>query len=479
MLSIEKYYDWDSYEAPSYKAPTRYGGIFVVTNEVVPRLPYNMRIIAWRGQEKDPRKAPPSYEVFDRTAIVRPDNGLLIEEYERYGAEHRLSTIIPERELTKEEISKNLDFVFTHAGVDYSPHRSMEHLMWTGSYGLSIFNYTFSIPQYRDYILKISNEWQSIPGGYVATQILQRKPWCVFIHGTEPGRHAGVTHLDNKVDAGPDENGFFIGNWLIRDIETGIGVKHADIVLVPSKLMVEEVTRYARKHGVHDGLEKIFGIYHGVDTSVYKPVKVEKTENPKILYIGRLSPVKGIGHLLEIYNILKQDFPSLELNLIGAGELEGWVKEYITRNNLKNVELDTGWKTPEEKVNEMCEADICCFPSLYEPSMMTHFEAMASGRPVAIGFGGCREHTIDDKTAVWIDPRKLGESAEKVKRVIKDEKFASEIGRNARESVEKLYDWNKRLPAYSHVIDVMNTQNFSLLKELEDELTPSPIKLFS
>jgi len=479
LLSIERYYDWDSYEAPSYKAPTRYGGIFVVTSEVVPRLPYNMRIISWRGQEKDPRKASPAYEINDGTTIVRPDDGLVLEKYERYGVEYRLSAIFPERELTKEEISQNLDMVFSHAGVDYSPHRSMEHLMWTGSYGLSIFNYTFAIPQFRDFILKISNEWQSIAGGYVGTRILQKKPWCVFIHGTEAGRRGGIKHFDNKVDAGPDEEGFFAGNWLIRDIETGIGIKHADIVLVPSKLMVEEVRSYAMAHGVHHGLEKIWGIYHGVDTSVYKPREVEKGENPRIMYIGRLAFVKGIICLLEVYNILKQDFPNLELNLIGAGELEGWLKQYITQNNLENVKLDTEWKTPEEKADEMCKADVCCFPSTYEPSMMTHFEAMATGRPVAIGFGGCREHTIDDKTAIWVDPRKPTESAEKIRRVITDEKYATEIGRNARESVEKLYDWNKRLPAYSHVIDVMNTQNFSLLKELEEELCPSPLKLFS
>jgi hypothetical protein len=40
------------------------------------------------------------------------------------------------------------------------------------------------------------------------------------------------------------------------------------------------------------------------------------------------------------------------------------------------------WKTHEGKVDELCKVDICCFSSIYELSMMTHFEAMASGRPV-------------------------------------------------------------------------------------------------
>ena len=54
-MNTEKNFDWDSYEAPSYKAPTRFGGLFVVTEAITKRLPYPTRILAWRGETKDPK----------------------------------------------------------------------------------------------------------------------------------------------------------------------------------------------------------------------------------------------------------------------------------------------------------------------------------------------------------------------------------------------------------------------------------------
>jgi len=51
-MSVEKNFDWDSYEAPSYKAPTRFGGLFVVTEAVTKRLSYPMRVLAWLGESK-------------------------------------------------------------------------------------------------------------------------------------------------------------------------------------------------------------------------------------------------------------------------------------------------------------------------------------------------------------------------------------------------------------------------------------------
>jgi glycosyltransferase involved in cell wall biosynthesis len=472
MSSLGKYYDWVSWETPSYKSPIRIGGIYIVTEAVPTNLPYNMRIVGWKGMEEDPKKAPPSQELYDHTPIVRPENGLLIEKYDRYGTEYKISHIVPKRKLRDPEVSHNLKEVFNHAKVDYTPHEDMKNLVGLGLWGTSLFNFTFAEPEYEDFSLKISNEWHTIPGGYVTCKMMSKKPWAVFMHGTEPGRRGGISHYDNQVTVMPNTDGFFHGNRLLRDIETGIGIKHADVILTPSKIMVKEIEEFAKQHGV-DATGKVFPIYHGVYTDEYKPQKIKK-DGKELLYIGRLSRVKGIPPVVEVHRILREEFPDLKLKFLGSGELEGQLRNYVAQDGTGKIELDTDWKSVEQKVEEFCKADVVCLPSQYEPSGQTHFEASACGRPVAIGFGGWREHTVDGKTAIHIDPRDPKSFAEKIKPFLKDEKLAEEMGSNARDAMVKYYDWKKRINAYSHFVDVLNTGNKSLFKDLEEEFCPVP-----
>ena len=116
-MSVGKNFDWDSYEAPSFKAPTRFGGLFVVTEAVTKRLPYPMRVFAWSGEIKNSKYAPPSFELYHGVRICRPDKGVMVEKYEKYGEEYKVSKISSQRELTDPEIDASIKSVFEHADI--------------------------------------------------------------------------------------------------------------------------------------------------------------------------------------------------------------------------------------------------------------------------------------------------------------------------------------------------------------------------
>ena len=472
-MSIERNFDWDSYEAPSYKAPTRFGGLFVVTEAITKRLPYPMRVFAWPGETKDTKFAPPSFEAYDGVRIYRVDQGVIVEKYGAYGEEYKVSKIFGRRELTDREIAPSIKSVFGHVSIQYLNNVHFPAQLQLGSYGKSMLDYSLAIADYSDSVVKISNDWHTILGGYVATRIINPgTPWCVFIHSDEPGRIGGICHRGNVVSE-EYYNGRYAGNRLIRDLEM-VGVKGADLVLTPSKLMVKELKFLAREHGISkEQLDNIFPVYHGVETKVYTPMEVERPKKRRLFYVGRLARVKGVDSLIEIYTILKAEFQDLELKLVGDGEMRPQIENL--RETVPDLILDTSWLSIDRKVEEMNKASICVFPSLYEPSGQTHFESMACQRPTVIGNGGWREHTVDGSTAVWMNPRNPKKAADKIRSLLVNETEAEEIARNGRESVEKYYNWDEVVRrAYPIIFESLLSGGIKRLNEFESELSPKP-----
>ena len=93
--------------------------------------------------------------------------------------------------------------------------------------------------------------------------------------------------------------------------------------------------------GCHDELKK----YYGLDSIIrYNPynfdneiVNIEEKENV-ILWAGRFSPEKNIMLLLKAWNEIK-DKKNWKVVIIGSGEQENLINNYITSFNMKDVEL--------------------------------------------------------------------------------------------------------------------------------------------
>ena len=62
---------------------------------------------------------------------------------------------------------------------------------------------------------------------------------------------------------------------------------------------------------------------------------IGKERQSYALFVGRLSHEKGIHVLLDAW----RNFPNVPLKIAGDGPLKSWIEEYISRNNLNNVEV--------------------------------------------------------------------------------------------------------------------------------------------
>jgi glycosyltransferase involved in cell wall biosynthesis len=102
------------------------------------------------------------------------------------------------------------------------------------------------------------------------------------------------------------------------------------------------------------------------------------------LYVGRLSPEKGIDLLLSAAAEIEHRFPGKTVFVFTG---DGPCTERIRRRGLPNTAL-TGFKTGGELSSLYASADCFAFPSGTETFGNAALEAMASGLPVAGVAGG-------------------------------------------------------------------------------------------
>lgn len=127
---------------------------------------------------------------------------------------------------------------------------------------------------------------------------------------------------------------------------------------------------------------------------LYNPIRTigdrSLTKNGHYLYVGRLSREKGLHTLLGAF----QEFPHLQLKIVGSGEL----KQEIQESKPSNVEL-LGYCSGDHLSQIISEASFLIIPSeWYETFGLVVLEAFRLGTPViASAIGGITELVDDNR----------------------------------------------------------------------------------
>ncbi len=440
--------EWDSYEMPSYGMPgdgkeqKKYGivgGLGVVSDEVLSRISKHIDILGV-GMRRLRGRDLPIYEELDGYRVVRPLYGLY-----------------------PDEAIKRCARLFDQAGIEFNGVHTGEvpYLPFMADYGLAIPEVRFNVvPD-----LICAHDWMAILGGYEKSLRL-KVPFVTFLHSLESCRQNGVVHTRN----GPVEamnHGYYAGSRTIRDIEV-LGLKTSSVCFTVGINMVKELKEVGRMHGIppQEVEGKVFPIHHGVDTKVYKPLgNVDKEYDA--IFIGRFSPVKGVLELLDAVKILKAKYPNIKLRMLGGGELEGEIAERIKRESLEqNVSVSTKWFQREEKTVEINKSRIAAAPSKYEPHGQFDLEAGACGVPCINGTGGFMERMIENVTALQCNPFDHRDIAAKMEYLLDNPSKIEEMGANARQFVERYYDWDERASIYPPMFEAIASGDLQRLREL-------------
>lgn len=143
-------------------------------------------------------------------------------------------------------------------------------------------------------------------------------------------------------------------------------------------------------------------VHCGVTPERYADTPAPENGKMKMLFVGRLAPVKGLRILMEAFGIARAENPDISLTIIGDGEDRAWVEENARRTGGVDV---LGYKSQSEVAQALGQSDVLVLPSFAEGVPVALMEAMVSGRPViATRVGGVGELVEDGVSGHVIAP---------------------------------------------------------------------------
>jgi glycosyltransferase involved in cell wall biosynthesis len=245
----------------------------------------------------------------------------------------------------------------------------------------------------------------------------------------------------------PNEKFMVSFNWFLRFFEVGM-IKRANRVIAVSDFTRQELRKY---YNIPDSRIRI--IHNGVDVNKFKPsadkrkVKMELGFNPNdiaILSVGRLYARKGLFTLIESMPQVVKRFSNAKFIISGKGQSSEMQKlnAHAEKLGVKDNIIFTGYY-PDKKLAKLYQAaDVFAFSTYYEHHPFAILEALATGLPVVTtNVGGIPETIEDGKNGFLVEPFHPKQLADRILYLLEHPAEASEMGFEARKTVEERFDW--------------------------------------
>jgi phosphatidylinositol alpha-1,6-mannosyltransferase len=210
-------------------------------------------------------------------------------------------------------------------------------------------------------------------------------------------------------------------------------VNRADRLIAVSKDAKERAIEH---YGIDEG--KLEVVYNGVDIERFRSVS---DFEDKILFVGHMASRKGPQILLESFDLISDDYPELELVMVGGGRMKPELQERAVEKGLENrVQFLEG--IDEDKLVRLYSESIFVLPSSYEGLGMVYVEAMSCGSPVIGCDNSAVPEVIADGETGFLAERDAGSIADKLRRILEDPELREKMGKKGREKAET-WSWNR------------------------------------
>lgn len=252
---------------------------------------------------------------------------------------------------------------------------------------------------------------------------------------------------------------------------------HADLIVGCSEFITEKVRQQFPEFA-----SKCQTVYNGVDSHFFnQKVKDESNDRDdikKLLFVGRVSPEKGVHVLLEAFEKVVKQFPNVRLDIVGgigtlpkefiialsdddpkvANLISFYTPDPVTGETLSYYEQLQKLLSPEvakqvtfcgsvshKKLDKYYQnADVYINSSLSEALGMPILEAMAGSLPVVGSrIGGIPEAILNAKTGFVFESGDSEALAEALLRLLRDDNLRITMGKAGHQRAIELFAWDR------------------------------------
>lgn len=147
----------------------------------------------------------------------------------------------------------------------------------------------------------------------------------------------------------------------------------SDLVTAPSSKTVQRVRELAPQARVRVSP-------NGADALPPGPA-LERPSTPRIIYVGRIAPEKGIPLLLDAFNWVREEIPDAELMIVGDWHVSPVLRQRLQAARRRGGVTLVGQVPRDELAPYYESADVFAFPSQTDTQALVLHEAAHAGLP--------------------------------------------------------------------------------------------------
>lgn len=244
-------------------------------------------------------------------------------------------------------------------------------------------------------------------------------------------------------------------------------LQHVDLLTTVSDYITEKTRRDFPQIA-----DRCRTVYNGIESSEFareKDYRAARDRSIKqILYVGGVSPHKGVHVLIQAFERVVQRYPNVQLLIVGkqgsypleenydmtdralvkslapyyAGHFMDYLKNALSPQVADKVSF-LGSIPRSELVARYFDADLFVFPSIWDEGFgIPPVEAMAAGVPVIVTRSGAMVETVQDgKTGLIVEKKDPIALAEAMLKLLEDEPLREAMGKAGRQRAFEQFTW--------------------------------------
>lgn len=179
----------------------------------------------------------------------------------------------------------------------------------------------------------------------------------------------------------------------------------------------------------------------------YTPMGTSDEGEFRVIFVGSLRELKGVSLLVKGFRILASDHDDVELVIVGEGEEDDKISEFVSRHGLSDQIKMKGRLSHRDTLAQIAEADVLVLPSRSEGLPRVVTEALELGTPVVASRAGAIDEIVTDGENGLLIERTADAITDGLERLYQNKELRRRLAENAKETSEM--DWEQAVQAVS------------------------------